>query len=175
MADGSGVSVGALARGVGDVSLRAGHGGPLGPAAAGRVTPALAARLAHDAARIAGARSRAVARGAAAASPSPWRFAFRTGAPRRETAEQRRRRVRDGVLIAGGDPAAWPNAQLALAHFAGALGRAVELVEPDRFEELDGVGARAARYRADLARGRWQLPHDLQHPIEPARPKEARP
>jgi hypothetical protein len=31
-------------------------------------------------------------------------------------------------------------------------------MEPDRFEELDGLGARAARYRAELARGRWRLP-----------------
>jgi hypothetical protein len=32
------------------------------------------------------------------------------------------------------------------------------LLEPDRFAELDGLGARAARYRDELRRGRWELP-----------------
>ena len=38
---------------------------------------------------------------------------------------------------------------------------AVALLEPDRFEELDGFGARATRYRTELACGRWQLPRDF--------------
>ncbi len=42
--------------------------------------------------------------------------------PRVETAEARRCRVRDAVLLGGRDPAAWPNAALALAHLAIAPG-----------------------------------------------------
>jgi hypothetical protein len=90
------------------------------------------------------------------------RFVFRSVSPHGESAEQRRVRVRDAVLLDGGNPAAWPNAALALAHLP-ALQTApeVRLLEPDRCEELDGLGARANRYRAELARGRWQLPHDF--------------
>ncbi len=67
--------------------------------------------------------------------------------------------MRDLVLLEGGDPAAWPNAALALAHLPALVAGSVRLLGPDRFEELDGVGARAARYRAELERGRWRLPH----------------
>ena len=39
-----------------------------------------------------------------------------------------------------------------------------------------GVGARAARYRAELARGHWQLPpHWTTTPTPPPSPKEASP
>ena len=85
---------------------------------------------------------------------------FRTGRPRWETAEQRRSRVRDELLLAGGDPAAWPNAALAaaaLAHRAPG-GTDPEVLGADPHAELDGVGARAARYRAEERAGRWALP-----------------
>ena len=37
-------------------------------------------------------------------------------------------------------------------------------------DELDGYGARAARYRAELASGAWRLPSDSQtNPHEGAR------
>jgi hypothetical protein len=48
-----------------------------------------------------------------------------------------------------------PNAELALGRISGPD---VRLVDRDRFEELDGYGARSARYRAELARGLWDLP-----------------
>ena len=80
----------------------------------------------------------------------------------------RRRRVRDAVLLLGRDPAAWPNAALALAHLPITPGAGeVRLLDEDPCEELDGIGARAARYRAELDRGRWRLPHDW--PSAPAR------
>jgi len=116
-----------------------------------------AVALSDDAARLRRARERARARRAPRAG-----LQFRLLAPRLESAEGRRVRVRDQVLLAGGDPARWPNAELALAHLAG-LDTSPRLVEPDRCEELDGVGARAARYRTELAAGRWQAP-DLQIP-----------
>ena len=116
-----------------------------------------AVALEHDRTRLARARARALARRA----PPTSRLVFRLSvAPRVETAEARRCRVRDAVLLGGRDPAAWPNAALALAHLAIApAADEVRLLEPDRFEELDGIGARATRYRAELARGHWQLPH----------------
>jgi hypothetical protein len=91
------------------------------------------------------------------------RVAFRTDRPRWETPEQRRVRVRDELLLAGANPAEWPNASLATQ----ALGRggrhtvAPALIGPDPHAELDGVGARAERYRAELANGRWALPAGL--------------
>jgi hypothetical protein len=116
-----------------------------------------AAALEHDPARLAHARARAATRDA----PATGRFVFRVPrrAPRIETAEGRRCRVRDAVLLMGGNPAVWPNAALALAHLPITPGAdAVRLTEPDPCEELDGIGARAARYRAELTRGRWELP-----------------
>ena len=93
-------------------------------------------------------------------APPSTRWSFRRqGPPRIESAEARRQRVRDAVLLAGRNPAAWPNAALALAHLPIAPGAdQVRLLDADRCEELDGIGARATRYRAELARGRWQLP-----------------
>jgi hypothetical protein len=113
------------------------------------------ARLA-DEARI--ARAAASARRRAAPPAGPWRF--RTRAARWESADQRRVRVRDELLLAGADPAAWPNAALAMRapELAGRHAAAPELIGPDTHPELDGVGARAARYRAELANGRWTLP-----------------
>jgi hypothetical protein len=117
-----------------------------------------AVALEHDPARLDRARARAAAR--ITVQPVPWAF-WRQGPPRIETAEQRRQRVRDAVLLAGGDPAAWPNAALALAHLPIApAADEVRLLDEDRCEELDGLGARATRYRAELARGRWQLSDD---------------
>ncbi|MEO8691002.1 MAG: hypothetical protein ABI611_22660 [Solirubrobacteraceae bacterium] len=69
--------------------------------------------------------------------------------------------MRDAVLLAGADPAAWPNAELALRHVPElrvARGSDPQLVDLDGCAELDGVGARAARYRAELDHGHWQLP-----------------
>jgi hypothetical protein len=70
-----------------------------------------AARL-EDRERTARAARRAQARGAV----GDQRFSYRRSAAAQETAEQRRRRVRDALLLSGGDPAAWPNADLALDH-----------------------------------------------------------
>jgi hypothetical protein len=99
------------------------------------------------------------------------RVAFRTGWPRWESTEQRRVRVRDELLLAGANPAEWPNAALAM-HVLGRGGRqtaGLELIGPDPHAELDGVGARAERYRAELAIGRWALPAgpDLTTPPHP--------
>ena len=122
-----------------------------------------AAALEHDPARLARARARAAARTA----PLSARWAFwRLDRPRVESAEARRQRVRDAVLFAGRNPAAWPNAALALEHLPIEPGAdQVRLLDDDRCEELDGIGARATRYRAELARGRWQLPD---HQTSPA-------
>ncbi|MDA0139453.1 hypothetical protein [Solirubrobacter deserti] len=116
-----------------------------------------AAALIDDEARLDRARERARARRA----PRPG-LQFRLPAARFESSEGRRVRVRDQVLLAGGDPARWPNAELALQRLPG-LGASPRLRESDRCEELDGVGARATRYRAELARGSWQVP-DLRFP-----------
>jgi len=83
--------------------------------------------------------------------------AFRTGAARWETAEHRRARVRDQLLLDGADPAAWPNAALAAEHVAHHVPEP-ELLGPDPHAELDGIGARASRYRAELISGRWAVP-----------------
>ena len=103
-----------------------------------------------DARRVQHARARALARRA----PSPGPLAFRIAA-RVETAEARRRRVRDAVLLLDRDPAAWPNAELAIATLPIAD---VRLLDRDPCEELDGIGARAARYRDELERNRWRRP-----------------
>jgi hypothetical protein len=71
-----------------------------------------------------------------------------------ETSEARRQRVRDAVL--GGDPASWPNAELALHHLP--ITPNADDVGEDRCEELDGIGARVTRYRRELERGLWRLP-----------------
>jgi hypothetical protein len=114
--------------------------------------------LLDDRRRVERARSRAAAR----ATPAAGRYTlnFRV-TPRIETAEQRRQRVRDAVLLLGRDPAVWPNAALALEHLSIAPGaEEVRLVDVDPCAELDGTGARAARYRAELDQGRWLLPRD---------------
>jgi hypothetical protein len=126
-----------------------------------------AAALANDPARLNRCRVRAAWR----AQPPRGRFVFRTSAPRIETAEGRRRRVRDALLVAGANPGDWPNAELAIAHHAASRDTAQpRLLEPERCEELDGLAARAIRYRAELAAGRWQI-----SPDEPqtSNPKEA--
>ena len=60
-----------------------------------------ATALEHDNDRLHRVRERAARRKA----PPEARIAFRTLPPRLETAEQRRQRVRDAVLLAGGNPA----------------------------------------------------------------------
>jgi hypothetical protein len=113
-----------------------------------------AAALADDPQRLQRSRARVQARH----TPGPSRLAFRLS-PRDETAEGRRRRVRDALLIAGRNPSVWPNAWLAIEHAPELAGLSQpRLLEPDRFAELDGLGARAARYRDELKRGRWPLP-----------------
>jgi hypothetical protein len=132
-----------------------------------------ATALEHDADRLGRARSRAAKRQA----PPEGRIVFRTSRPRLESAEQRRQRVRDAVLLAGGDPAAWPNADLALEHIPALRAASTsgpQLVDRDSYAELDGVGARVTRYRAELARGDWQLPHHCTAtPDPPTNPQEA--
>jgi hypothetical protein len=116
-----------------------------------------AAALASDPERLQRSRARAQGRH----TPGPSRLAFRHS-PRAETAEGRRRRVRDALLMAGRNPAAWPNASLAIQHAPELASRPhPRLLEPDRFAELDGLGARDARYRDELGRGHWQLPPDF--------------
>jgi hypothetical protein len=122
-----------------------------------------AVALEHDRDRL----RRVQARAARRRRPASTRFAFRIAVARVETSEQRRRRVRDAVLLAGGDPAAWPNADLALRWLR--LPAEPALIEPDRLEELDAYGARAASYRAQLASGAWRLPPDRHNPNEGAR------
>jgi hypothetical protein len=149
-----------------------------------------AAVLAGDVARLLGlakgmragallgdARRRVRAAGRARRRQRAWdgRLLFRTGASRWESGEQRRTRVRDELLLAGADPAAWPNAALATQALELGTRRtaAPELIGPDTHPELDGVGARAQRYRAELTAGRWALsagrdPTTQPHPQEDA-------
>jgi hypothetical protein len=89
-------------------------------------------------------RDRQAARARRRAAPWPAGIAFRAPAQRWETSEQRRRRIRDLVLLAGDDPAQWPNAELARKRYSP---DSPALIEPDRCDALDGVGARAATYR----------------------------
>jgi hypothetical protein len=111
--------------------------------------------LMDDSTRLARARARAESRS------SPWPFAAAPSTRRRvETAELRRCRVRDAVLLMGRDPAVWPNAALALEHLPIAGDDQFRLLDEDQCEELDGTGARAARYRSELDRGRWRLHED---------------
>ncbi len=111
-----------------------------------------AVALENDATRLGHARVRADRR----RRPPQTGFTFRLDRARVETPEQRRERVRDAVLLAGGNPADWPNAELARHHLPGRQPEPA-LTGRDRFGELDGYGARAARYRDELARGAWAL------------------
>jgi hypothetical protein len=106
-------------------------------------------------------RDRQASRAARRAAPSAGPLEFRrSAAARLESPEQRRQRVRDLVLLAGGDPALWPDADLALDDGGFRQAAAPALTAPDPCEELDGVGGRATRYRDELARGRYRLsPH----------------
>ena len=100
---------------------------------------------------------RAVRRAQARGAVLDTRIQYRRAAPSQETAEQRRRRVRDAVLLGGGDPAAWPNAELALGQLHHDRMPDPRVVGPNPCAELDGVGARAQRYRHELETGRWTL------------------
>jgi hypothetical protein len=86
-----------------------------------------------------------------------------------ETPEQRRQRVRDAVLAAAADPVAWPNAELARRWLTAPRRGAAEpqLVGRDTFAALDGIGARAKRYRAERDHGRWGLPPGWPQPLQP--------
>lgn len=106
-------------------------------------------------------RRRCAARAAKRATPRATPIAFRsTLPPRFETNEQRRRRLRDQLLLQGENPADWTIAT-ALAHRLG-LKVAADLVDAQHSEELTGELAgfrdRVARYREELRSGRWQLP-----------------
>ena len=156
-------------------------GPPAGPAAlCALASQQRAASLAGDVARLlmlakgmrAAARlrdpertPRAVRRAQARGAVPDTRIQYRRAAPSQETAEQRRRRVRDAVLLGGGDPAAWPNAELALAHVHDDGTPEPRVVGPNPCAELDGVGARAQRYRHELETGRWTLAAGWTDPI----------
>jgi hypothetical protein len=106
-------------------------------------------------------RRRQAARAERRAAPAPGRFAFRASiAPRWESPEQRRQRVRDRVLMAGEDPARWPNAALVPEWRGGRVDGGPALTGPDPCDALDGIGARAACYREALAAGRYRLAPD---------------
>ncbi len=98
------------------------------------------------------------ARRRATASPGPIRY--RVAIARWESPEQRRQRVRDRVLLDGGEPALWPNASVAI----GSGDALPDLTVPDRHEALDGVGARAARYRDERRRGLYDLASNRPEP-----------
>jgi hypothetical protein len=132
-----------------------------------------AAALERDADRVARAAIRAQRR--RAATPGP--VGFRLASARWETAELRRRRVRDALLHAGDDPAAWPNSELAERHhpqLRAQLAARPALVGTETFAELDGVAARAHRHRAQLASGRWQLDARWQSSMSTPDPQEVR-
>lgn len=126
-----------------------------------------AAALEQDTARLQRARSHAAGRVSRPMGPLHFR---RSDGVRWVSPEHQRQQVRDQVLLAGGNPARWPNAALARAGLA--LTDSPTLTGPAPCEELDGLGARAARYRADVARGRFQLPPQWRQITTP-RPKEA--
>ena len=131
-----------------------------------------AAALEHDPARLAPRpsprRSRAARRPARAGRSGARRAA------RARRAEQRRRRVRDAVLLAGGDPAAWPNAALALAHLPitpGADARA--RCSSATAARSSTASAPARRATAPSSpRGRWRLPDDPSQPARQPDPEE---
>lgn len=120
----------------------------------------------RDPERLRRARARAERRATDAVGPLRYR---RAGAPRLVSPEHRRQQVRDRVLLDGGDPAGWPNADLA-GEFRGIP--SPPLSGADSFDELDGRGARARRHRAALAAGQFALSSDWTALTSPT-PKEA--
>jgi len=64
--------------------------------------------------------------------------------------------VRDELLAAGEHPGLWIDAEAAIRYRG--LPDAEHLVGGTRDDALDGLTARAERYRRELAAGRWQLP-----------------
>ena len=93
---------------------------------------------------------RAAKRRQAPDTPMPFRS---TLPPRWETVDQRRRRLRDQLLLGGEDPADWTIAT-ALAHRLG-----LKVAAEDReYAELTGARDRAARYREQLRVDLWDLP-----------------
>jgi hypothetical protein len=132
-----------------------------------------AAALERDVERVARAAIRAQRR--RAATPGP--VVFRLPVARWETAELRRLRVRDALLHAGDDPAAWPNSELAERHhpqLRPQVAARPALVGTEVFAELDGLAARAGHYRAQLASGRWQLDARWQSSMSTQDPQEVR-
>jgi hypothetical protein len=87
----------------------------------------------------------------------PFRFRRPEG-PGVETAEQRRERVRDQLLLAGHNPGAWPNAAIAMGSIYSPATTGPTLVGPDPHAELDGTAARARRYANEQQRGLWNAP-----------------
>lgn len=90
----------------------------------------------------------------------PFRFRRPEGAGV-ETAQQRRERVRDQLLLAGQNPGAWPNAAIAIDSIYSPATTGPTLVGPDPHAELDGAAARARRYANEQQRGLWNSPSQL--------------
>jgi hypothetical protein len=113
-----------------------------------------ACTIVNDAERRARMTRRAMAR----ARRTRGRLSFRSSRPARwETIEQRRRRLRDELLLAGQDPSTWTVAA-AIEHRADRHLPA-ELVGADvSDQELDGARSRQLRYADELRIGRWDLP-----------------
>jgi hypothetical protein len=123
----------------------------------------------RDPARLERLRRRALRR-VAALRQALLPFGFRRpGGPGVETAEQRRDRVRDQLLLAGHDPGAWPNAAIAIGSIYSPATTGPTLVGPDPHAELDGTAARARRYANEKQRGLWNIPitacADLRHGV----------
>jgi hypothetical protein len=113
-----------------------------------------ACTIVGDAERRAGMTRRAMVR----ARTTQGRLAFRSSRPARwETDEQRRRRLRDELLLAGEDPSTWTIAAV-LEHRVNRY-QVAELFAADVIDqELDGARARQLRYADELRFGRWDLP-----------------
>jgi len=112
-----------------------------------------ACTLVNDAQRRARMARRAVAR----ARPASGSLAFRSSRPARwETVEQRRRRLRDQLLLAGEDLSAWMLASVLAHAFKSSL--SAEPGKGNVDQELDGALARQQRYADEIRSGRWDLP-----------------
>jgi hypothetical protein len=94
---------------------------------------------------------------------------LRPEGPRVETAEQRRQRVRDELLLAAHDPGSWPNSALAIASIYSPATAGPDLVGWDGHAELDGAAARARRYALEQQRGHWSPPDGLRAVTELSR------
>jgi hypothetical protein len=95
-------------------------------------------------------------RATARARPALGPLEFRSPRPARwETVEQRRRRLRDELLLAREDPSSWTIAAALADRFE--RGVATGLVDGAGDQELDGARARQQRYADEIRFGRWVL------------------